>query len=66
MAFFCWMDTITIFRDSEISMDAKEWFGYIVLLKVPTIANQDRINRILIHHAIVNIYGVNVALENIL
>jgi len=66
MAFFCLMDTITIFHDSEISMDAKEWFGCTVLLKVPTTANQDRINRILIHHAIVNICGVNVALENIL
>jgi hypothetical protein len=66
MAFFCRMDTITIFHDSEISMDAKEWFGCTVLLKVPTTANQDRINRILIHHAIVNICGVNVALENIL
>ncbi|CAD6270371.1 unnamed protein product [Miscanthus lutarioriparius] len=66
MVFFCRMDTITIFHDSEISMDAKEWFGCTVLLKVPTTANQDRINRILIHHAIVNICGVNVALENIL
>jgi hypothetical protein len=41
MAFFCRWDTTIVFHDNEISMEAKEWFGYTVLLKVPTTTNQD-------------------------
>jgi hypothetical protein len=66
MTFFNRMYTTTIFHDSEISMEAKLWFGCTVLLKVPPTASQDHLNRILIHHAIVNICGVNVDQQNII